>query len=163
MYHTGISQMSKYVQVLSGTFPKRGTLLQCIRSGDIRHVNRTPCISKSRKNFKKHIFDFKHERWMLKWGKYTWVPEKVGLSVFLKQGEDNQRLRQDRRLAAGWHQKFHDVSPLQKRPLGQGILWSFQDYRNMSENLDSNICKYHCGLVILGLKVRFTIKHVQEY
>lgn len=90
----------------------------------------------------KQIFDFKHERWILKWGKYTWAPEKVGLSVCLKQGEDNQRLRQDRRLAGGWHQKFHDGSALQKRHLGQGVLWSFQDYKSMSEYFDSNICKY---------------------
>lgn len=50
-YHTGVSQMSKCVQVLSGTFPKRGMLLQCIKSGEIRHVKRTLGIAKSRKNF----------------------------------------------------------------------------------------------------------------
>lgn len=50
-YHTGISQMSKCVQVLSGTLPKRGMLLQYIKSGKIRHIKNPLCIAKSRKNF----------------------------------------------------------------------------------------------------------------
>lgn len=84
-------------------------------------------------------------------------------TVCLKQEGDNQRLRQDRCLAAGSHQKFHDGFAFQKRPIGREVLWSFQDYKNMSENLDSSIYKYHCGLVVLGLKVRFTEKYGQEY
>lgn len=84
-------------------------------------------------------------------------------AVCLELGGDNHRLRQDRGLELGWHQKFHGGSALQNRPFGQGVLWSFQDYRNVSENLDSNISKCLYRLAVPGLKVRVTIKHGQEY
>lgn len=50
-YHAGISQISKYVQVLSGMFPKSRKLLQCKRSREIICIKRTLCIAKSRKSF----------------------------------------------------------------------------------------------------------------
>lgn len=82
-YHPGISQISKCIQVLSGMFPKRGKLLQCMRSREIMCIKRTLCAAKSRETLHllKQIFNFKHERWTLKWGKYTWTHEKAGLSV----------------------------------------------------------------------------------
>lgn len=94
----------------------------------------------------------------MKWGKYSWAPEKAGLCLQL--GGDNQRSRQDRGLEHGWNQKFHGGSALQNRPFGRG---SFQDCKNVSENLDSNISKRRFRLAGLNLKVRVTIKHGQEY
>lgn len=165
-YHTGISQMSKCVQVLSGTLPKRGMLLQYIKSGEMRHIKKPLCIAKSRKNFAL----VKANIWIKAWemdvemGQINLGPWE-SRTACLKEGEHNRRLRQDRHLVAGWHQKFHGGSALQKR---QGVLWSFQDYKNISENINLNICKHHCGLVVLGLRVRFIInmgkntEHIQR-